>query len=43
MAAICSSTAAMHAIDEFRAGLASFAGLPLWLLIGFLRMLPLLS
>jgi hypothetical protein len=43
MLAICSSTAAKLAIDEFGAGLASSAGLPWWRLIGFLRMLDFLS
>jgi hypothetical protein len=43
MPAIASSTAAMRTSDGSNTGAPSFAGLPLWCLIGFLRMLDFLS
>jgi hypothetical protein len=43
MPAICSSTAAKFSSDGSSTGATSFTGLPLWDLIGFLRMLDFLS
>jgi hypothetical protein len=43
MPAICSSIDANFSTDGSSTGAASFTGLPLWRLIGFLRMLDFLS